>query len=311
MLRNRMLRLLEPLGAPNEEEAWTAAPGSAGLESKDLDRSEVPVGICLQAVELQAGGHTILKDINLEIQPGEHIAIIGPSGAGKSSLVGLLLGWHRPAKGKIFIDGQLLDGSRLKSLRREIAWLDPAVQIWNRSLLENLRYGDEHEDAPPIGQVIQDADLFEVMERLPEGLKTPLGEGGGLVSGGEGQRVRLGRALLRRNVRLAILDEPFRGLDREKRRVLLNKARSHWQNTTLICITHDVSETLAFQRVAVIEEGKIIEQGAPDKLVSQPDSRYRALLDAEQAVQKDLWASSEWRRMFIESGRLRDPSNKY
>jgi ATP-binding cassette subfamily B protein len=263
----------------------------------------------MQAVDLQAGGHLILKDINLEVQPGEHVAIIGPSGAGKSSLVGMLLGWHRPAKGQVIVDGQILDGQKIKSLRREIAWLDPALQIWNRSLFENLRYGNEREDALPIGQVVRDADLFDVLERLPEGLKTQLGEGGGLVSAGEGQRVRLGRALLRHHIRLAILDEPFRGLDREKRRVLLHRAREHWQNITLLCITHDVSETLTFQRVVVIEEGKIIEQDAPIKLANQQNSRYRALLDAEQAVQKKMWASSEWHRLVIEEGRLRSCSD--
>jgi ATP-binding cassette subfamily B protein len=190
-------------------------------------------------------------------------------------------------------------------LRRETAWLDPAVQVWNWSLYENLRYGNEREDAPPIGQLIQDADLFDVLERLPDGLKTQLGENGGLISGGEGQRVRLGRALLRRNVRLAILDEPFRGIDREKRRLLLRKARERWQNTTLLCITHDVGETLAFQRVIVIENGRIVEQGEPQVLANDPDSRYHNLLEAEKAVSESLWASAEWKRLVIENGRLR------
>ena len=94
-----------------------------------------------------------------------------------------------------------------------------------------------------------------VLERLPDGLQTPLGEGGGLVSGGEGQRVRLGRALARRGVRLVILDEPFRGLDREQRRVLLQRARQEWRATTLLCIPHDVRSTQAFDRVLVVAGG--------------------------------------------------------
>jgi ABC-type multidrug transport system fused ATPase/permease subunit len=168
----------------------------------------------MENVRLQAGGHTILDEINLEIQPGEHMAIVGPSGAGKSSLVGLLLGWHRPAGGRILLDGAELDGSRIQSLRRDTAWVDPAVRLWNRSLYDNLRYGlnygQQNGQEIPLGTVIQEADLFDVIERLPEGMKTSLGEGGGLVSGGEGQRVRLGRSLLRGGVRLAVLDEPFR-----------------------------------------------------------------------------------------------------
>ena len=118
-----------------------------------------------------------------------------------------------------------LDGERLRSLRRETAWVDPAVQLWNRSLLANLQYGNQDGDNS-IGNTLEEADLFGILERLPEGMQTALGEGGGLVSGGEGQRVRLGRALNRKDVRLAILDEPFRGLDRAKRRALLVAARA-------------------------------------------------------------------------------------
>jgi ATP-binding cassette subfamily B protein len=259
----------------------------------------------MEDVMVQAGGHTILSDIQLAIRNGEHVAIVGPSGAGKTSLVGLLLGWHRPAVGRVLVDGVPLVGERLQILRRETAWVDPAVQLWNRSLLDNLRYGDQRSNAAPLSPAIEGADLFEILERLPAGLQTPLGEGGGLVSGGEGQRVRLGRALLRSGVRLAILDEPFRGLDREKRRRLLAQARQHWQAATLICITHDVGETRGFERVLVIEEGRVVEDGPPDVLAAQPDSRYSAMLEAEEAVRVGLWESANWRRLWLKEGRLR------
>jgi len=303
MQHNRVLRLLEPLSAPDEEESWlsTSAPDEP-LTALPAELQSIAIEI--QDVRLQAGGHVILDDVNLKIESGEHIAIVGPSGAGKSSLVGLLLGWHRPSIGQIRVDGEELDGSRVQTLRREIAWVDPAVQLWNRSLYENLRYGIEHSEGMPLGEVIQRADLFEVMERLPDGLKTVLGESGGLVSGGEGQRVRLGRSMLRQGVRLVVLDEPFRGLDRAKRRNLLAEARRLWDGITLLCITHDVGETLAFPRVLVIEDGHVIEDGDPSTLAGQPDSRYRQLLDAEEAVRSNLWANVNWRRMIMERGRL-------
>jgi len=196
-----------------------------------------------------------------------------------------------------------VDG-RIEELRREIAWVDPAVQLWNRSLLQNLSYGIHSSASVPIGEAIEAADLHGLLQKLPVGFETPLGEGGALVSGGEGQRVRLGRAMLRPGVRLVILDEPFRGLDREKRRELLARARKQWQNATLLCITHDVGETQSFERVLVIEAGRIVEDGNPMLLAKQSGSRYRALLEAEEVVRKVLWSGSHWRRLRLERGKI-------
>lgn len=315
MLRNRVLRLLEPLGAPDEEELWSeqSAAQTGKIEATPAAQpvpSRPALSVQIQDVQLQAGGHVILEDINLSIAAGEHIAVVGPSGAGKSSLIGLLLGWHRPSRGSIQVDGQPIDGPRLVQLRRETAWVDPAVQLWNRSLYDNLRYGIEHEQGSPLSAIIQRADLYDVLDRLPDGLKTVLGESGGLVSGGEGQRVRLGRAMLREGMRLVILDEPFRGLDRDKRRKLLFEARNLWQGVTLLCVTHDVGETLNFPRVLVIEEGHIIEDGNPAELADDPESRYRQLLDAEEAVRSNLWANVGWRRFIIDSGRLSEDDSE-
>src|SRR5206468_5374577 len=104
----------------------------------------------------------------------------------------------------------------LARLRRETVWVEPTVYLWNRSLLENLRYGVDG-SGRPVEEAIGEADLDEVLGRLPIGLQTPLGEGGALLSGGEGQRVRLGRGVLRASPRLVILDEAFRGLERPRR----------------------------------------------------------------------------------------------
>lgn len=310
MLRNRMLRILEPLGAPDEEEALgTIAPEQQSDNGREV--SLTPVFIQMENVRVQAGGHEILKDIYLTIEPGEHVAVVGISGAGKSSLMGLLLGWHRPAGGVVMVDGERLDGRRLVALRRETAWVDPAVQLWNRSLYDNLRYGVEHLGGAPIGATLEQADLLSLLERLPEGMKTDLGEGGGLVSGGEGQRIRLGRAMYRPGMRLVLLDEPFRGLDREKRRRLLSAARRHWRGTTLMCITHDVGETLQFPRVLVIEDGCIIEDGSPEELANKSSSRYRELLNAEESVRVGLWESAQWRRLFIDDGRLAENDGEF
>jgi ABC-type bacteriocin/lantibiotic exporter with double-glycine peptidase domain len=309
-LRNVTSRLLEPLGAPEDIDAQAhdqvGAPPSAVL-SAEPSRA---VAVRLEGVSVRAAGHTILEWIDLAITAGSHVAIIGPSGAGKSSLVGLLLGWYRPASGRILIDGEHLDGLRLERLRREIAWVDPTVQLWNRSFVENVRYGASPDPSLPIGWAIEQADLRGVLERLPDGLQAPLGEGGALVSGGEGQRVRLGRAMVQPRVRLVILDEPFRGLDRARRRLLLARARSIWQEATLLCVTHDVGETRAFDRVLVIEGGQIVEDSAPAALAKRPGSRYRAMLDAEEALRGELGSSGTWRRLWLADGMLVEDEGK-
>jgi ATP-binding cassette subfamily B protein len=298
--KNVTLRLLEPLGAPEESRA--DAPAAA----RSASAAELPrgVGVALESVTVRAGGHTILADIDLTIQPGSHLAIVGPSGAGKSSLVGILLGWHRPAAGAVRVDGDRLDASGLERLRRETAWVDPSVQLWNRSLLDNLHYGAPADSGISLAQVLDEADLRAVLERLPGGLQTQLGEGGALLSGGEGQRVRLGRGLARSDARLVILDEPFRGLSRMQRRELLARARRLWRDATLLCVTHDVGDTLDFERVLVMEHGRVLEDGSPSVLADKASSRFRAMLEAEGDVRGRLWSRGAWQRLWLERGLL-------
>ena len=304
LTRNNLLRVLEPLDAADEVEAGAhpepqSAPTDAGPE--EVFTPGAGVQIEMKDVQLIAGGHAILEGVNLMIRAGEHLAVVGPSGAGKSSLVGILLGWHKPAAGSCWVDGALLDGERLAALRQSTAWIDPEVQLWNKSLLDNITYGQRGGNH---GLILQEADLFGLVERLENGMQTRLGEGGGLVSGGEGQRVRLARAMNREDVRLVVMDEPFRGLDRTQRRRLLGRARQLWRNATLICVTHDVGETLDFPRVLVVEHGQIIEDAAPQMLARTPGSRYADLLNAETHVQKSAWSSAEWRNLRMEDGQL-------
>ncbi len=302
--RNITLRLLEPLTAPEDENLTTINDKALDDKLPQIpDRKNNGVRICMNHITVRAAGHTILEDINLSIPAGQHVAIVGPSGAGKSTLVGLLQGWHRAAHGTLTVDDTVLNGDALLRLREATAWVDPAVQLWNRSFKDNLLYGTTRPERP-LAQVIKQADLLAVLQKLPAGLQTPLGEGGGLVSGGEGQRLRLGRAMLRPGVRLVILDEPFRGLDVNQRRHLLSLARQLWQQATLLCITHDVAETKGFPRVLVIENGHLIEDGVPEQLAGQSNSRYRDLLTAETKLRQEMWRSAHWRKLRLENGQL-------
>ena len=292
--RNVTLRLLEPLGAPESR----AEP----------DQDPVPlstsagVAVELRDVRVKAAGNEILAVDALDLAGGDHVAIVGASGAGKSSLVGLLLGWYRPDIGHIHVDGRDLCGRWLDELRRQTLWVDPAVQLWNRSLLENLRFGSDG-DHRPVGDAVEAAELDEVLARLPMGLQTPLGAGGALLSGGEGQRVRLGRAICRGSARLVIFDEPFCGLERSRREALLTAARRRWAQATFLCITHDIAHSLDFPRVLVVDHGRIVEDGQPQRLANRPDTRYARLLAAETRARARM-DGPEWRHLRLDHGQL-------
>jgi ATP-binding cassette subfamily B protein len=304
VLRNLVLRLLEPLGTPEPVDA-VVRPAAAATSDPPAGRG---VAIRMADVTVEAGGHTVLDAVELAVAPGEHVAIVGASGAGKSSLVGLLLGWYRPVRGSVEVDGRPLVGDWQRAVRRDTAWVDPAVALWNRSLLDNLRYGAEDDGELPLAEILSRARLREVLEHLPDGLATELGEAGNLVSGGEGQRTRVGRALARRGARLVVLDEPFRGLDLATRRELLATARRWWRDATLLWVTHDIAETEPFDRVLVIDGGRIVEDGAPDELGRRPGSRYAALVRGDRDMHEREWSAAHWRQVWIDGGRIREDS---
>ena len=289
-------RVLEPINA-NEGVASTPAATALGGPTSRGHK------ISLQNVDLQMGRARILEDLNISIEPGQHCAVVGTSGAGKSSLLGLLLGWHDPSAGRVEVDGRVVSGDDGARLRESTAWIDPQVQLWNRSLLYNLQYGPQS-GRDDLQAVIAVAGLQPIVERLADGLATPLGEGGALLSQGEGQRVRIGRALRHRDARLVLLDEPFRGLDRPTRRQMMNAVRQWWPHSTIICVTHNLSDTLDLDRILVLEGGRITEDGRPRDLLRSPGSRYRKMVSADQEIRRFFDDDRQWRRWTLSDGRL-------
>lgn len=294
LMKHDALRLFEPLAA--SESNVLAIPARA--------RRGPIAGVDLRFVGATAvaGGRAVIADVNLSIPRGSHVAIVGPSGAGKSSLVGILLGWLFVTEGKILVDGRPLDEQRLALLREETAWIDPAIQLWNATLLDNILYGTGDAGLAHLEQALDTADLLDVVERLPDGLQTPLGEAGARVSGGQGQRVRYGRALLNRDARLVILDEPFRGLEREKRRQLLARARELWSTATILFVSHDVADTLDLDRVIVVSEGAIVEDGKPAELLEHEGGVYRSLVEGDRSALDEVWGKPEWSRLALVDG---------
>ena len=277
--RSIAMRLIEPLDAPEEE---AGAPSS--LRS----------GIRFEHATFTIAGHDVLTDVDLAIGAGEHIAIVGRSGAGKSTLVASLLGLIAPREGAVLVDGAPLDAD---SLRAQTAWVDPAVQLWNAPLEANIVYAARGSAIERLPLVLREAELYEVLERVAD-LQQPIGEAGGLLSGGEGQRVRVARAMMQRDARLVILDEAFRGVDRETRRELLRRCRALWSDATLLCVTHDIDEALLFDRVLVLEDGRVANDAAPETLLH--------LRDAAGRVRDEVWGSEVWRRVRVTGSRIVD-----
>ena len=298
-MMNRVRRLLEMLDNVQADSPVAAATSEASVATHG-------VAIGFEGVRVKGGGNVLLDKVNVQIRAGEHVAIVGPSGAGKSTLVGLLLGWLRPARGTLKVDGRPLGQAAVEDLRRVTAWVDPAIQLWNQSLLDNLRYGNDSSRTWSLDEALRGADLHDILEALPDGLQTTLGEGGALVSGGQGQRVRLARAMLRSNVRLAILDEAFRGLDRERRARLMKASRVLWANVTLLCVSHDVVQTRDFDRVLVIENGRVVENAPPQELLADPSSRYAQLVRADEENHRALWRGGAWRNWRLADGHLEE-----
>jgi ABC-type bacteriocin/lantibiotic exporter with double-glycine peptidase domain len=292
--RNVLARLLEPLRAEEEPESPTEpVPLPAG-----------GVIVEFNDVGVQIGGNALLSGIRTAIAAGTHVAVVGLSGAGKSSLMGLLLGWYAPTTGRVLVNGVDLTGAHKETVRRATVWVDPTVQVWNATMLRNLFYGNDASRTERVDRVLRDAQLESVLTLLPEGLQTELGESGGLISAGEGQRVRFARALGRAEPALVVLDEPFRGLQRDVRRQLLAVARREWRNATLLCVTHDIEETLGFDQVIVMESGRVVEQGVPGELMRDEHSKYAALQRAERSAHDAVWQASFWQSRSMEGGRI-------
>lgn len=291
--RSVILRLLEPLDAPAEE---------AGHDLPD-DAEAHGVAIEFRGAVFAAAGHEILSGIDLVIPAGARVGIVGSSGAGKSTLVGALLGWMQPSAGHMLIDGVHLTPARIASLRRKTAWVDPAIQLFNVPMEENIRYASGADDVARLPFAMNEAELYEVLQRIPDS-QMPLGEGGGMLSGGEGQRVRLARALMQAKPRLIILDEAFRGMDRIMRTDLLRHCRRLWSDATFLFVTHDVEETADCDFVVVMQAGRVLEYDTPDALIARGDSLYNRMRESNRAIRDEIWGSPMWRRLELRNGHM-------
>jgi ATP-binding cassette subfamily B protein/subfamily B ATP-binding cassette protein MsbA len=207
-----------------------------------------------------AAGRPVLRHVSLEARPGEVLAVVGPTGAGKTTLVNLLLRFFDPWSGRITIDGHDLTALRVRALREQVAVVLQEPFIFPLTIADNIAYGRPGAGRTAIAAAAAAANAADFIDALPEGYDTPVGERGMTLSGGEKQRLAIARALLK-DAPILILDEPTSALDARTERLLLEALARLMAGRTTFIIAHRLSTIQAADRILVLTDGTIVEQG--------------------------------------------------
>lgn len=208
-----------------------------------------------------------LSQVNLQVAPGEVVALVGPSGAGKTTLVNLLPRFLSPTRGQVLLDGLALAEWDLDSLRRQFAMVSQDVVMFNDSIAANVALGAEVDEAK-VWASLEAANLGEHVRRLPQGIHTAVGHNAAQLSGGQRQRLAIARAVYK-NAPILILDEATSALDTESERLVQDALQRLMQGRTTLVIAHRLSTIEHADRVVVMERGRIVEQGPHAQLLAQ------------------------------------------
>ncbi|MVA98522.1 ATP-binding cassette domain-containing protein [Nitratireductor sp. CAU 1489] len=208
-----------------------------------------------------------LHGLSFEVSPGETVAIVGPSGAGKSTIISLLLRFYDPQQGAVLIDGVDLARTDARTARRHIALVPQDLTIFAASVRDNIAFGRPGASEPDILAAARDAHADEFIGKLEKGYDTPVGERGVTLSGGQRQRVAIARAILR-DAPILLLDEATSALDAESETLVQEALERLMEGRTTIVIAHRLATVLKADRILVIDEGRIVEEGTHASLVA-------------------------------------------
>ncbi|MCB2050623.1 MAG: ATP-binding cassette domain-containing protein [Novosphingobium sp.] len=220
-----------------------------------------------------------LKDFSLVVEPGETVAIVGPSGAGKSTIFQLAERFYDPQAGTVRLDGVPLTSADPADIRRRIALVPQEGVLFSANARDNLRYGNWNASDDAIWQAAEAANAADFLKALPDGLDTYLGEGGARLSGGQRQRIAIARALLR-DAPILLLDEATSALDAEAERLVQDALDRLMKTRTTLVIAHRLATVRAADRIVVMENGRLIEEGTHAQL-SATDGLYARLAELQ------------------------------
>jgi ATP-binding cassette subfamily C protein CydD len=241
-----------------------------------------PPGIVFDDVHFSyEPGRPALAGLSLRIEPGERVALVGPSGAGKTTIASLLLGFARPDRGRILVDGVDLNTLDLHDWRRRLAWLPQNPRLFQGTLLDNIRLGLADAPAEPdlaaVREAARRAHAAEFIDRLPLGYETPVGERGAGLSGGQVQRIALARAFLR-DAKLVILDEATANLDPASEAMVQQAVDELARGRGMLVIAHRLATVRHADRILVLDGGRVVEDGDHDTLTAR-DGPYKRMVE--------------------------------
>jgi ATP-binding cassette, subfamily B, multidrug efflux pump len=225
--------------------------------------------------EYPGSGIWVLKDLSFKINPGETLAIIGRTGAGKSTVAALLNRLYDVSKGEVIIDGKDIKNLNLNALRSSIGYVPQEVFLFSDSIANNISFGEKVNDADlsAIKEAAEDAAIFDNIMEFPDQFNTILGERGITLSGGQKQRVSIARAIIK-NPSILILDDCLSAVDTETEEKILNRLKPHMAKRTSIIISHRVSSVKHANKILVLEDGSIIEEGTHQMLMLKKGSYF-------------------------------------
>ena len=216
----------------------------------------------------------VLNHLNLHVEQGQTIAFVGESGAGKSTILNMVIGFHMASGGEVLLDGHDMSQIDLRTYRKHLAVVPQTSILFSGTIRENITYGCEHVTDEELAEVVRAANLTDLVEGLPKGLDTTVGEHGGKLSGGQRQRIAIARALIR-NPKIIVLDEATSALDSISEKMIQEAINNLVKGRTTFVVAHRLSTIKDADKIAVIADGQCVEYGTFEELMELKCEFYR------------------------------------